>query len=213
MAKAPSAPLSAATVLDAAAAQVRRFGEGKTNMVDIGRALGVSHAALYRFYPSKSAVMDAIVLEGMRDEEELAAAWLDADGPAAERLEGMALDLHRRKARRFAADREIHDLHRRILVERPDMIEDYARRITALLARLIAQGVERGEWRVSDVAAAAGVARDALTVYVHPSFVAQLAAAGAPAEAQLRATVATLAAAFAAGVDYRDDRRDPPGDR
>ena len=202
MARPPATPLSATAVLDAATTQVRRYGEAKTNMVDIGRALGVSHAALYRFYPSKSAVMDAIALQGMRDEEELAAAWLEADGPAAERLLGMARDLHRRKRERFVGDREIHDLHRRILVERPDMIADYAARITALVARLIAQAVERGEWRVSDVAAAAGVVRDALTVYVHPSFVAELVAADAPVDAMIRGTVTTLATAFAAGGGY-----------
>jgi AcrR family transcriptional regulator len=198
----PNSPLSATAVLDAAVAQVRRFGEGKTNMVDIARALGVSHAALYRFYPSKSAVMDAIVEMGMRDEEELAEAYLDADGPAAERLLAMVLDLHRRKRERFVGDREVHDLHRRILVERADMVAAYAARITALVARLIGQAVERGEWRVSDIGTAAGVVRDAVTIYVHPSFVAQLAAIDAPVEAMLRATVATLTRAFAAGVDY-----------
>ncbi len=55
----------AQSILDAATALVRRLGEGKTNMVDIGKALGVSHAALYRFFPSKAAVMDAIVQEAM----------------------------------------------------------------------------------------------------------------------------------------------------
>lgn len=197
-----SPPLSAPLVLEAATAQVRRFGEGKTNMVDIARALGVSHAALYRFYPSKRAVMDAIVLQGMGDERELAAAYLDADGPAAERLKGMARELHRRKRERFAGDREIHELHRRILVERPDMIAAYAEAITALVARLIGQAVARGEWRVSDIDVAAGVVRDALTVYVHPSFVAETADAGVDAEARLEATVTTLASAFAAGVEY-----------
>jgi hypothetical protein len=44
--------------------------------------------------------------------------------------------------------------------------------------------------------------RDAVTVYVHPSFVAQLVAEDAPVDAMLRATVTTLANAFAAGVDY-----------
>jgi AcrR family transcriptional regulator len=195
-------PLSAISVLEAAVAQVRRFGEGKTNMVDIARALGVSHAALYRFYPSKSAVMDAIVQAGMRDEEVLATAYLDADGPAGERLLGMVLELHRRKRERFVVDREVHDLHRRILVERPEIIADYAARITALVARLIGQAVERGEWRVDDIDAAAGVVRDAVTVYVHPSLVAQLLAVDAPVETMIGATVSTLARAFASGIDY-----------
>jgi AcrR family transcriptional regulator len=195
-------PLSGTTVLKAATTLVRRHGEAKTNMVDIGRALGVSHAALYRFYPSKSAVMDAIAQAAMDDEETLAATWLEATAPAEERLLGMLLDLHRRKRERFAGDREIHNLYRRILIERPDMIAAYAQRMTSLIARLISQGVDGGEWRVNDVEKAAGVVRDAVTVFVHPHFVAQAVQSQAPTEDQLRALLQTIARAFAAGVRF-----------
>ncbi|WP_066696766.1 TetR family transcriptional regulator [Sphingobium amiense] len=200
-------PLSAITVLETAKRQVRRFGEGKTNVVDIARAMGVSHAALYRFYPSKSAIMDAIVQEAMEDEARLAARHVETDGPAAEKLMAMLLDLHRRKRERFEGDQEIHNLYRRIVVERPDMIAAYADRITALIARLIEKAVQRGEWKIDDVDRAAGVVRDAGMVYVHPAFVAQLVAAGAPIEEMLRATVATLARAFEAGIRYGDGER------
>ena len=203
--------ISPAAILKAATALVRRLGEGKTNMVDIGRALGVSHAALYRFFPSKAAVMDAIVQEAMDEEEELAGKWLDAEGPAGERLLLMILDIHHRKRARFTGDREIHDLYRRILVERQDMIVAYAQRMTRLIQTLIAQGVDRGEWHVSDVSRAANVVRDAVTVFIHPQMLAQAIEVNAPVEDQLRATVATLTRAFEAGVDY--SRIPPLGDR
>lgn len=194
--------ISSDTVLQAATALVRRLGEGKTSMVDIGKALGVSHAALYRLYPSKAAIMDAIVREAMDDEAELAGKWLEREGPAAERMLNMILDVHHRKRSRFSGDREIHDLYRRIMVERPDMIRAYAERMTRLIATLIAQGVERGEWRVSDVSVAAGVVRDGVTPFIHPQFVALAVDAGSPVEEQLRAMVATVTRAFEAGVDY-----------
>lgn len=197
-----SASISAVSVLEAAKAQVRRFGESKTNMVDIARAMGISHAALYRYYPSKSAVMDAIVQEAMRDEEEMATAYLEAQTPASGRLLAMLLELHRRKRERFVADREIYDLYRRILAERPDIIAAYSERMTALIQRLIQQAVERDEWTVNDTGKAAGVVRDAVTTYLHPTFVGQLIAAGAPVEDLIRATVTTLASAFEAGVNY-----------
>ena len=194
--------ISPAAILEAATALVRRLGEGKTNMVDIGRALGVSHAALYRFFPSKAAVMDAIVQEAMDDEEELAARWLDMEGPAAERLLRMVLEIHHRKRARFTGDREVHELYRRILVERQDMILAYAARMTLLIQKLIAQGVDRGEWQVSDVPRAASVVRDAVTAFIHPQLLAQAIEANASVEDQLRATVVTLTRAFEAGVDY-----------
>lgn len=114
----------------------------------------------------------------------------------------MILDIHHRKRSRFSGDREIHDLYRRIMVERQDMIHAYAERMTLLIATLIAQGVERGEWRVSDVSVAAGVVRDGVTPFIHPQFVALAVDAGWAVEDQLRALVTTITRAFEAGVDY-----------
>ncbi|MGI4745072.1 MAG: TetR family transcriptional regulator [Janthinobacterium lividum] len=195
-------PLSGSNILESAKTQVRRFGESKTNVMDVARAMGVSHAALYRFYRSKSAMMDAIVQEAMDDEARLAAEHVETDGPPAERLTGMLLDLYRHKRDRFVGDREIHDLYRRIVVERPDMIAAYAERITSLVARLIEKAVLGGEWKVDNISVAAGVVRDAAMIYVHPAFVAQLVTAGAPVEGMLRATVTTLVRAFETGVRY-----------
>jgi AcrR family transcriptional regulator len=194
--------VSATAIVEAARLQVRRFGEAKTNVVDIARALGTSHTTIYRHFRSKAEVFDALVLAVMRDEEEMAAAYLDAEGSAKDRLMAMIMDLYRRKNERFAGDREIHDLYRRIVVERPDIISGYAARMTILIGKLIAQGVERGEWKVDDVAIAAGVVRDAVTTYVNPAFVALLVNAGAPVEDMVHATITTLARAFEAGVAY-----------
>jgi AcrR family transcriptional regulator len=195
--------VSAAAIVDAARLQVRRFGEAKTNVVDIARALGTSHTTIYRHFRSKADVFDALVLTVMRDEEEMAATHLDAPGSARERLLSMIMDLYRRKLERFAGDREIHDLYRRIVVERPDIIAGYAERMTDLIGKLIAQGVERGEWQVDDVTIAAGVVRDAVTTYVNPAFVALLVATEAPVADMVHATITTLARAFEAGVAYR----------
>lgn len=200
-------PLSSSTILESAKTQVRRFGESKTNVLDVARGLGVSHAALYRFYRSKSAMMDAIVQEAMDDETRLEAEHVEADGPPAERLTAMLLDLHRHKRERFVGDREIHDLYRRIVVERSDMIAAYADRITALIARLIEKAVLSGEWKVDNISVAAGVVRDAAMSYVHPAFVGQLVMAGAPIEDMLRATVTTLVRAFETGVHYGSSER------
>jgi hypothetical protein len=54
----------------------------------------------------------------------------------------------------------------------------YARHMTALVARPIAQAVEPGEWKISAEDAAA--VRDAVTNYLYPTFVALLIEAGAP---------------------------------
>ncbi len=118
----------------------------------------------------------------------------------------MFLDLHRRKRARFVDDREVHDLYRRIIVERPDMLAGCSEHMTSIIAKLIEQAVEAGDWKIDDVGVATGVVRDAVTFYLHPVFVEQLETAGVNVERLLGATVATLTRAFDAGVHYGADR-------
>ncbi|WP_094462724.1 TetR family transcriptional regulator [Pannonibacter phragmitetus] len=185
-------------ILDTAAEQVRRFGEAKTNVVDIAKAMGLSHSALYRHFRSKADIFDALAARTMAEEAELAARFAKADGSAAERLRGLVLALHRSKRAKLGDDPEIHGLYRRIIAERPDLVGDYARRMTELVRQVLEDGVVRGEFRIPDLDVAAGVVRDAVTVFVHPAHVEQAAVAGLDLEPRLHAVIDTLVTAFAA---------------
>jgi AcrR family transcriptional regulator len=47
-------PLTKEKILEAAERVFRRFGPDKTSVVDMAKALGVSHGTLYRHFPSKA---------------------------------------------------------------------------------------------------------------------------------------------------------------
>jgi len=181
------------SILDAARALVRRHGAAKVTVLDVAKALGTSHTSLYRHFPSKAELMDALGSEAMAEDEAIAADAVAEGGPAAARLEALALAIHLRKCGRFRDDTEVHALYERVARLRPDLVRGYAGRMTGALAAIIAQGVAQGEFRTAlDVAAAAGAMRDALTAFVHPVLVA--AEGGSPAEERLRAVVKAIAA-------------------
>ncbi|HEY1384219.1 MAG TPA: TetR/AcrR family transcriptional regulator, partial [Dongiaceae bacterium] len=48
-------------ILEAAEDVLRRFGPSKTTVVDVARALGVSHGSVYRHFPSKAALREAVL--------------------------------------------------------------------------------------------------------------------------------------------------------
>jgi AcrR family transcriptional regulator len=192
--------MSAERILNAARIQIRRFGESKTNIVDIARSLGTSHSTIYRHFRSKAEVFDAIVQEAMRDEEVLADAYVHASGPAAERLRALVLALHRRKLERFANDPEVYQLYKRVVEERPEIVQNYAVNITRLISAILLSGVEQREFRIDEVDAAATVVRDAVTVFVHPAHVAAAAKMGGSREPDLQRVMTTLITAFVHGV-------------
>jgi AcrR family transcriptional regulator len=47
-------------ILDAAEEVLRRYGPAKANVVDVARALHVSHGSVYRHFPSKAALREAV---------------------------------------------------------------------------------------------------------------------------------------------------------
>jgi len=136
----------------------------------------------------------------MRDEEELARTFVDAAGPASERLTGLVLALHRRKLERFGNDPELYELYRRVIDDRPDLVRNYADAMTRLLAAILRDGVLQGEYRIDDVDAASEVVRDAVTVFVYPAHVAAAAKAGRSMEEAIKRMIATLIVAFRSGV-------------
>ena len=63
-------PLTRERILEAAEDVLRRHGPAKANVVDVARALGVSHGSVYRHFPSKQALREAVTqrwLESFHD--------------------------------------------------------------------------------------------------------------------------------------------------
>jgi len=52
--------LTTEQILDAAEGVLRKFGPRKTTVVDVARALGVSHGTVYRHFATKAALHEAI---------------------------------------------------------------------------------------------------------------------------------------------------------
>lgn len=186
-------------ILDTARDLIRRFGGAKTNVVDIAQAMGLSHSAIYRHFRSKAEIFDALAAATMAEEAALAETFVAADAPAAERLAALVLTLHRSKRAKFAGDPEMHALYRRIVEERPDLVTDYARRMTGLVRSILAQGVAREEFGAMDLDAVAGAVRDAFTVFIHPAHVEAAAKAGLDQEASLQTLMAIVVGGLVAG--------------
>jgi AcrR family transcriptional regulator len=194
--------LTADKILDAARAQIRRHGQAKTNIVDIAKALGTSHTTIYRHFRSKAQVFDAIVANTMKDEEDLAQAFVRSTEPASERLLGMVLALHRRKHERLEGDPEVYELYRRVLEETPELVQAYSAAMTGLLVSIVEDGISRGEFIVDDAVAAAEVIRDAVTVYVHPAHVEAAVKAGIDLEPTIGRMMLTLVTALKTGLAF-----------
>ena len=80
------AALTPDRILDAAEEVLRRYRPQKTTVVDVARALAVSHGTIYRHYPSKQALRDAVTRRWLHRVTGPLEKIAEERGPAAARL-------------------------------------------------------------------------------------------------------------------------------
>ena len=80
-------------IIETAEALFRRLGFAKTTVADIASELKMSPANVYRFFPSKNAIVEAICKHCLSDVEEKAWAVARSKAPAAQRMERLILEI------------------------------------------------------------------------------------------------------------------------
>ncbi len=165
-----------ARILDAAEEQFRRMGYAKTAVADIARALGMSPANIYRFFPSKTAINEAICEKHFAEVHGILRTIMAEERPAAERIERFILELHRYNKARCVSERRLHDMVQAGIDENWAAVERHIATLHGMLAELVADGVARGEFAASVEPMDAGkVVCAACTGVLHPTLIAQFA--------------------------------------
>ena len=134
-------------IVDAAEALLRRHGAEKTNVVDVARALGMSHANIYRHFSSKQALIQAVALRWLHAVTvPLEVIASDSTRPASERLTGWFDTLRAIKRRKVLDDPELFRVHHHIVRHVPEIVEEHVATLLSQVERIIAAGVEAGEF-------------------------------------------------------------------
>jgi AcrR family transcriptional regulator len=84
-----------ARILEIATAALRDHGPRRTTIVDIAAASGMSHANVYRYFPSKVALFEAVTTAWLRPIEAQIRVIAEGPDPAPDKLERLLITLHR----------------------------------------------------------------------------------------------------------------------
>jgi len=151
-------PLTRERILDAAEEVVRRFGPAKATVLDVARALGVSHAAVYRHVATKAELRALVVGRWVEATMNPLRAVTEETGPAPERLRAFFDTLVAIKRRRASRDPELFAAYRTLAADAKSTAADHVAELVELTAKIIRAGVREGSFRADDpVAAARGV--------------------------------------------------------
>jgi AcrR family transcriptional regulator len=169
------APLTREKVLSAAEDVIRRHGPAKATVLDVARALGVSHTAVYRHVATKAELRDMVVGRWLEATMPPLRAIVAKSGPAPVRLRKLIDALIAVKRRRAANDPELFAAYMTLAADAKSVIAAHIDEMVGQVAKVIASGVEEGSFRTVDPVAAGRAVLIATSKFHHPAHAAEWA--------------------------------------
>ncbi|MEV0621457.1 TetR family transcriptional regulator [Nonomuraea sp. NPDC050404] len=161
--------LTADQILTAAQDVLRRYGPAKATVVDVARALGVSHGSVYRHFPSKAALREAVTQRWLDETHAELAAAMASDVPADVRLRSWLAALFGNKRAKALKDPELFATYVTLVNEASEVVDRHVASLIEDLGQIIAAGVARGEMVAADPAATARAVLHATSVFHNPA--------------------------------------------
>ena len=178
-------------ILNAAEEVLRRHGVQKTNVVDIARTLGMSHGNIYRHFPSKQALLDAVAVRWLHQVTgPLEAIASNPARPAPERLAAWFDTLRKAKRRKVLDDPELFQVYHQIVENMREVVNEHVATLLGQVERIIVEGVAAGIFaRGLDARLAARAFLHATSRFHHPALILQ---EPAPTEEDARVVLGLL---------------------
>jgi AcrR family transcriptional regulator len=139
-------------IIDAARKRFRYYGLAKTTMQEIAGDAGVAVGTLYLYFANKDELIVACAEDFVERHRRRAAAILDGDDPADQKLRNYVLDRFRHAALARGGSRHAAEITRAVLRVKPDRIEEEARMMHETFIRILRLGIEDRLFRIAEPA-------------------------------------------------------------
>lgn len=158
-------------ILDAAEKRLRTYGYGKTTMAEIATDVGMSAANLYRYFDNKLDIGAALAQRCFDTRFTLLQAVAErTDINAIQKLEEFVVTNLRYTHTQFSETPKVNELVDIIMAERCDLIQAKIETDLRLLKRILQDGMEHGEFEISDLTTTAEAVLHAITKFSVPLF-------------------------------------------
>lgn len=166
-------PLTRDLILSTAETVIRRFGPTKATVVDVARALNVSHAAVYRHVATKAELRDLVVGRWVEATMPPLRAIAAESGPAPQRLRKLFDTLIATKRQRATDDPELFAAYRTLAADAQSVVTAHVEELVALTAQIIRSGVQDGTFRALDPVATGRALLFSTMRFHHPAHAAE----------------------------------------
>ena len=123
---------------------LRRYGPAKATVVDVARALGVSHGSVYRHFRTKTALREAVTKRWLDHTTTLLEPLAAGPGPAARRMADWLTVLFHAKRRKAFDDPELFATYQVLVAEVSGVVAEHVAELVGQLTRIVEDGRAEG---------------------------------------------------------------------
>ena len=187
-----------ARIIETADAMFRRLGYAKTAVADIAAELRMSPANVYRFFPSKNAIVEAICQRCLSELDDKAWAVGRSRASASVRMEKLFLEILNYHRENLITEKRVHDIVLVAMENNWDAIRAHTEVIRTIIELIVRDGVESGEFEAVDARESSLVIKRSMLMFCHPLMVAECLEDDHDLEAEARESVRFLLRAITA---------------
>ena len=168
MAKASSSEPTDARILEFAAEHIRRHGMERTTVVAIAREAAMSHGNVYRYFPSKEALVDAVTDQWLKPIESGLRDICDGPDPAFDKLERILSAVQRAYRNKLEADPKIFELFIEASVQGRGVARKHRLKLQAEVRSVLEDGMASGAFPAHDIRRALALVFDIAHRFINP---------------------------------------------
>lgn len=162
-------------IVEAAKKRFSHFGYGKTTMAEVATDCSMSPGNLYRFFPGKLDIAEAIATEDyQRHLKELGKIAVTPGSPARDRLHDLLFEELRRTYHKLDKEPRAYEMATVIAHERPEYANWMLATERKILVELLEDGKRRGEFSFSDAEVTAEMIQAAVMKFRYPQLWSKL---------------------------------------
>jgi AcrR family transcriptional regulator len=165
-------PAADQRILELAADHLRRFGPKRTTIVGIAEAAGMSHANVYRYFPSKQALFEAVTALWLQPLERQLRLVVEGQDPAYDKLERALAALQRAYREKLDVDPILFRLLCEAIEKGHVVARKHRNKVQSEIQTIVEEGINSGSFRLNDRRRAMALVFDLAHRFIQPVSIA-----------------------------------------
>ncbi|TGJ98302.1 TetR/AcrR family transcriptional regulator [Leptospira langatensis] len=158
-------------VLDAAEMEIRRNGVERLKLTDVARTLNVSHAALYKHFADKEALLDSISKRWLDRIDTALEEVTSRPGSLEQKIEDWFLTLHKMKREKVQSDPRIFTAFNMSAEKTRPFVQKHLQSMHDQLQKIVGEGIKEGLFFCNTPLEGAKILFDGTLAFHHPRIV------------------------------------------